>query len=132
MKKRIKIPLVILTVLVVLGAVGGLLFSRVVKKFETYLATVKINPVDLNTVSDGTYSARVNTGVIIVELEADVRDHTLRDIRLIEHRHGQGADAEKIIPRILEEQRIDVDTVSGATYSSLVIQDTLFRALTRR
>ena len=83
MKKRIKIPLVILTVLVVLGAVGGLLFSRVVKKFETYLATVKINPVDLNTVSDGTYSARVNTGVIIVELEADVRDHTLRDIRSI-------------------------------------------------
>lgn len=132
MKKRVKIPLIILAVLVVLGAAGGLLFSRVVKKFETYLATVEIKPVDLNTVSDGTYSARVNTGVIIVELEADVEDHILRDIRLIEHRQGQGAAAEKIIPRILEEQRIDVDTISGATYSSLVIQDTLARALTRR
>ncbi len=131
MKKRVKIPLIILAVLVIVIAAGGLLFSRVVKKFETYLATVEISPVNLDTVSDGTYRARVHTGVIIVELEADVKDHVLRDIRLIEHRHGQGAEAEKIIPRILEEQRIDVDTVSGATYSSLVIQDTLSRALSR-
>ena len=34
-----------------------------------------------------------------------------------------------LIYKILEEQRVDVDGISGATYSSLVIQDAVQKAL---
>ncbi len=129
MKKRYKVLLFILVLLVGAVAVGGVLIARATQRFETYLSTVEITPVDLGNVSDGTYHARVDTGVILVELQAVVMDHALRDITLLKHRNGQGTAAEAIIPRILREQRIDVDTVAGATYSSLVIQDALGRAL---
>lgn len=129
MKKRVKILLIIGALFLLCILTASLVFSHMARRLETYLSEVEITPVNLEQVADGTYSSRINTGVIIVELEVDIADHSIRDIRLIEHRNGRGSEAEKIIPRILGEQRIDVDTISGATYSSLVIQDALIKAL---
>lgn len=108
MKKRVKILLIFAAVLFLIITAASLIFSHMAGQLETYLSQVEITPVDL---------------------EVDITDHSIRDIRLIKHRNGRGSEAEKIIPRIIDEQRIDVDTVSGATYSCLVIQDALIKAL---
>ena len=129
MKKGLKITLIVLAVVVLIVAVLIIVFTSMAKGLEAYLEEVDIREVDLGTISDGTYHSRVNAGVIIVELEVDVKNHTIRDIRLLEHRNGQGGEAENIIPRIIEEQRINVDVISGASYSSLVIQDAVMKAL---
>lgn len=129
MKKRTRVVLISLGLLVVLGIAGGIVISKMVDRFSTYLDTVEIIPVDISAIGDGTYRGIVDTGVILVELEARIENHRIVDIRLLKHRNGQGEEAVRIIPRILEEQRIDVDTITGATYSSLVIQDALSRAL---
>lgn len=129
MKKRVKLMIAVIGFMAVIIIIGSVLISSLNSRLETYLEEVEITNVDLTRVADGTYTSRVNTGVIIVELEVDVKNHVITDIRLTEHRNGQGQDAEQIIPRIIEEQRIDVDTISGATYSSLVIQDAVSRAL---
>jgi uncharacterized protein with FMN-binding domain len=129
MKKGLKITLIVLAVVVLIVAVLIIVFTGMAKGLEAYLEKVDIREVDLGEISDGTYHSRVDAGVIIVELEVEVRNHAIRDIRLLEHRNGQGGEAEKIIPRIIEEQRINVDGISGATYSSLVIQDAVMKAL---
>ena len=129
MKKGIKITLIVLAVVVLIVAVLIIVFTSMAKGLEAYLEEVEIREVDLGTVSDGSYHSRVDAGVIIVELEVEVGNHAIRDIRLLEHRNGQGGEAENIIPRIIEEQRINVDGISGATYSSLVIQDAVMKAL---
>ncbi|NLN06880.1 MAG: FMN-binding protein [Firmicutes bacterium] len=45
------------------------------------------------------------------------------------HDHGRGAAAEKITDRIIAEQSLKVDTISGATYSSKVILKSVKKAL---
>jgi uncharacterized protein with FMN-binding domain len=129
MKKGLKITLIVLAVVVLIVAVLIIVFTSMAKGLDAYLEEVDIREVDLGAIRDGTYHSRVHAGVIIVELEVEVGNHAIRDIRLLEHRNGQGGEAENIIPRIIEEQRINVDVISGATYSSLVIQDAVMKAL---
>ena len=131
MRKGIKILIIVLAVLIAVGVTGTLIISNLAKGLDNYLANVEITPVDLDRIEDGTYPGHIDAGIIKVSLEVDVRDHVITDIRLLEHRNGQGGPAEKIIPRIIEEQRVDVDTISGATYSSLVIQGAVCKALER-
>ena len=56
-------------------------------------------------------------------------DGKISDIEIWEHRNERGGKAESIIEDILEEQRIDVDAVTGATNSSLVIEKACENAL---
>ena len=55
---------------------------------------------------------------------------TILELELIEHYNDRSAAANDLPNRILKEQRIDVDAVSGATSSSKVIQEAVFNALT--
>ncbi|MBN2049538.1 MAG: FMN-binding protein [Spirochaetales bacterium] len=129
MKKGIKILLVILIILAAIIIAGTVTVKKLAGGLENFLAEVVIEPVDLKNLADGTYPGKTDAGIIQVKLEVDVKDHRITDIRLLEHRNGQGGDAEELIPRIIAEQRVDVDTVSGATYSSLAILDAVEGAL---
>ena len=51
-----------------------------------------------------------------------IKNHAIAQIELLEHDHERGAKAESIIDTMITKQTIDVDTVSGATNSSLVIK----------
>ncbi|MCI8299875.1 MAG: FMN-binding protein, partial [Lachnospiraceae bacterium] len=44
--------------------------------------------------------------------------------------NGRGSRAEVVVDRIIEEQKIEVDAVSGATNSSTVIKKAVENALT--
>ena len=129
MKKGIKFLVISLTVLAIVIIVGTVMVRGMARGLEDFLAEVEIEPVDLRTVSDGTYHGSTDAGIIQVQLELDVKDHRITDIRLLKHRNGQGAEAEVLVSRVLQDQRIDLDTVSGATYSSLAILDALEGAL---
>lgn len=129
MKKGMKILVISLTVLVVIIIAGTVMVRGMARGLEDFLAEVEIETVDLRAVSDGTYHGSTDAGIIQVRLEVDVKDHRITDIRLLKHRNGQGAEAEVLVSRILQEQRIDLDTVSGATYSSLAILNAVEAAL---
>lgn len=49
----------------------------------------------------------------------------------MEHRHERGKAAEVVIEKIIKEQKIDVDAISGATNSSTVIKKAVENALKR-
>lgn len=47
----------------------------------------------------------------------------------MEHRHERGKTAETMTNKIVDEQRIDVDAVSGAANSSIVIKKAVAKSL---
>ena len=66
---------------------------------------------------------------IYAKVEVTVEDGEIVSINILEHRHERGKAAEKVIEKIIEEQKTDVDAVSGATNSSTVIKKAVENAL---
>ena len=54
-------------------------------------------------------------------VEVIIEGGRIEDIRLLDHGNGMGQPAEAIIEDVVEDQSLDVDSVSGVTYSSRVI-----------
>lgn len=50
-------------------------------------------------------------------------------IHILEHENERGQPAEAVVERIVAEQRINVDVVSGATNSSTVLKKAVEKAL---
>ncbi len=84
---------------------------------------------DLRKVADGIYRGEAGTIAISVTVDVFVTDHLITRIDLLEHKNGQGDEAEFIIEDILLKQSLEVDTISSATYSSLMILKAVDAAL---
>ena len=120
MSKRKKITLIIIALVLVLAAVGGGAYV-VVKNNQKTVYAIDIQDVDLALVQDGTYAGEYNAFPVSAKVEVTVTDHRITAIDLIKHNNGQGGDAEIIPQMVVDAQSLQVDTVSGATYSSKVI-----------
>jgi uncharacterized protein with FMN-binding domain len=64
-----------------------------------------------------------------VRVRATVSGGRIASIEILKHFNGQGKPAEAIVPRVVEAQSLGVDTVSGATHSSLTILKAIENAL---
>jgi uncharacterized protein with FMN-binding domain len=93
------------------------------------LEKIVITNPDLDKVSDGTYRGQSKVGPVRVTLDVTVKDRTITDIVIVRHFNGRGKKAEAIIPRIINAQSLEVDTISGATGSSKAILQAAERAL---
>ena len=81
---------------------------------------------------DGRYLGEAEHFPAKAKVEVVVRDGRVADVILLEHRYGQGGPAGDAIPgRIVEEQSTDVDAVSGATGSSILIMQAVEQAIDR-
>ena len=66
---------------------------------------------------------------IYAKVEVTVEDGEIVSINILEHRHERGKAAEAITNKIVDEQKIDVDAISGATNSSTVYKKAVENAL---
>ncbi len=64
-----------------------------------------------------------------ITVEVTVHSGEITGIRISEHGNERGKAAEAVAERIVLEQRIDVDAVSGVTNSSAVLKKTAENAL---
>jgi len=94
---------------------------------------IEIENINLDRVPDGAYYGSFESVLTAASVLVRIEDEHIVDIELINHVHSNGADAEKVLDRVLDEQCLDVDTVSGATTSSKVllkaVEDALVYAL---
>lgn len=67
---------------------------------------------------------------IYAKVEVTVQAGVITNIDILEHLNERGSRAEVVVDRIIEEQKIEVDAVSGATNSSTVIKKAVENALT--
>ncbi|MHB0896340.1 MAG: FMN-binding protein [Spirochaetales bacterium] len=127
MKAR-KTLIIIAAVFVAIFAIG----SGVKAKLESglkELAKTDIAEVDLASIADGVYSGSVSAFPVVVELKVRVKDHRIEAIDLIKHTNGQGKPAEALLAKVVQEQKINLDVISGATYSSKAILLAISNAL---
>ncbi len=86
--------------------------------------------VDFEKIKDGIYEGQYKSGPVKVVAKVKIRNQSVVDIELLQHRAWKGKKAETIIPnRIIEEQSTRVDAVSGATISSRVIMNAVQNAI---
>jgi uncharacterized protein with FMN-binding domain len=118
----------------VLGVIGflvisGSLFMAYTQDQLNTLSKTPVKTIDLASISDGTYTGSYSSFPVSVTLEVTVNDHQITQITILKHDNGQGKPAEAIVNTVIEAQSLQVDVVSGATYSSKVILKALEKAL---
>ena len=126
MKKGLKIFLIVIAVLLifVLGA-----YFMMKKSADDALSSIVYENVDMSQTNDGTYYGETDGGMVYAKVAVTIENHAIKKIDIIEHRNGKGAKAETIVDTMIESNNYDVDTVSGATFSSEVIKSAVSKAL---
>lgn len=129
MRKQTKILLIIFVIIASLTAFGIYMINKINQEMEV-LTISEIPEINLVQIDDGTYSGSFKSLLIKVQVEVTIQNHVITDIIILEHQNGQGDDADVIIDDVLLEQSINIDFISGATYSSKAILLAIGDALT--
>lgn len=101
--------------------------SKGMKNYDYF----NFNQINMSNISDGTYQGTEDGGIVKATVEVTIQNHIITDLKLISHQNGKGKPAESILATILDQNNLNVDTVSGATYSSNVIKAAIYNALQR-
>lgn len=104
---------------------------KVMNRNLAALAAASVGKVDIGALADGVYHGEYAVAPISVKLDVQVSGGKIMRIDLLEHRNGKGKPAEALLAAIVEQQKVDVDSVSGATYSSMALKKAVAAALTR-
>jgi len=86
---------------------------------------------DLSALADGIYQGECDNGLVFVRVEVEVQNQIISNIRILEHRNGMGQAAETIVNDVTRSQSLEVDAVSGATFSSQTILKAIENALSK-
>ena len=124
-----KIISVIILLFSLIGLICGAVYLKNVADYKRAIGETTFDEIDIADVSDGTYIGEYDVNFIYAKVEVTVEDGEIVSINILEHRHERGKAAETVIEKIIEEQKIDVDAVSGATNSSTVIKKAVENAL---
>ncbi len=128
MKKSLRALLLLILVGILLMTGVFVLMSSKVNELEKR----DYAGLDTTSIPDGVYRGEAEALLIKAEVEVSVRGGQLESIELIRHSHGRGEAAEIITEHMVEQNTVDVDTISGATASSVVIKAAVFDALEQK
>ena len=124
-----KIIIGITIAVVVIAAIFITLFSMSTSKLKKQLMATTIEDIELADVKDGEYKGEYDLKMISAKVSVFVKDSKIINIVIDEHKHGRKYGAEAILDKIKQAQSLDVDAVSGATGSSIVVRKAVELAL---
>ena len=130
MRKRIIIFIIAIAIIC-----AGIGLNKVIENMDQNLNTLtnmKIEDIDVSKISDGKYKGKFEMFPVSAEVDVTVKAHKISKIDLIKHVNGKGAAAEKIPDAVVKSGSLQVDVVSGATFSSKVILKAIENALKSR
>ncbi|EMS73218.1 FMN-binding protein [Ruminiclostridium cellobioparum] len=111
------------------GIFFGLRYYMQLQEYKKRIEGIVISRVDLSNVRDGSYRGSFDAIFVGAEVVVQVKNHTIERIDLVKHKNERGAKAEAIVDKIISEQSVTVDVISGATNSSKVILKAVENAL---
>lgn len=120
---RIIAAVLLITIIFSLG------YCMRVTRYKTAIKALTFKEVNLSQVPDGQYAGNCDVGLISATVNVDVKDSRIENIDLVKHKNEKGKAAEVIVGDIVQQQKIDVDAISGATNSSKVIKKAVENAL---
>ena len=116
-------------VLLMIGGIALAIYLKSVGDYKRAVAEISFSEVSPSQVADGVYIGECDVDFIYAKVSVVVENGTIRDISILEHKNGRGVSAETIVDTMLEAQSVDVDAVSGATNSSIVLKKAVENAL---
>lgn len=126
-KKKIIYRIIVIVLLIGLVCLG--IYLKQVKDYKQTVKNMTFKKVNISDIADGTYVGECNVNIISAKVEVTVKSGKISSINLLEHKNERGKTAEKVIDKVLNKQKVDVDAVSGATNSSKVIKKAIENAL---
>ncbi len=111
------------------GIFFGLRYYMQLQEYKKRIEGIVISRVDLSNIRDGSYRGSFDAIFVGAEVVVQVKNHTIERIDLVKHKNERGAKAEAIVDKIISEQSVTVDVISGATNSSKVILKAVENAL---
>lgn len=84
-----------------------------------------IGTVDLNTIADGEYIGVCQNKILFAVVKVEIQDHKIIGIEIVEHKASYMEQANQIAGTVCSEQSLEVDAISGATFTS----DTVLKAI---
>ena len=115
--------------LFLIGLVWGIIYLKSVADYKQAVKETTFVEINISDISDGVYIGEYDVNFIYAKVEVTVQNEEITNINILEHRHERGKAAEAITNKIMDEQKIDVDAISGATNSSTVIKKAVENAL---
>lgn len=131
MERKIKIIILSVLAVLVIGAVGGIIYLHQVNGYKEKVQAIEIGTVNLDNVKDGEYKGSCNVDFIEAEVLVKVKAHKIDKIDILKHKNGKGKPAEAIVDKVIDKQSLQVDAISGATNSSKVILKAIEDALNK-
>ena len=124
-----KIILFVIMLLLFVGFVWGIIYLKSVADYKQAVKETTFEEINISDIPDGVYIGEYDVNFIYAKVEVTVQNGEITNINILEHRHDRGKAAEAISNKIVDEQKIDVDAISGATNSSTVIKKAVENAL---
>ncbi len=120
-----KVVLLVIMLLLLIGLVWGIIYLKSVSDYKQAVKETTFEEINISDIPDGVYIGEYDVNFIYAKVEVTVQNGEITNINILEHRHERGKTAEVITDSIVDEQKIDVDAISGATNSSTVIKKRL-------
>ena len=124
-----KVAAAIITLAILVGAIILVVYLTQVADYKHSVSEISIEEINLPDIPNGVYIGECDVNFIYAKVEVTVENGEITNIRILEHKNERGQAAEAVVDRIVSEQRIDVDAVSGATNSSTVLKKAVENAL---
>ena len=124
-----KLLLCLLAALLLTGAVFGIRYLKSLSDYRRAVAEISFEGIDIADVRDGTYTGEYNVGFVYACVKVTVCGGVLESVEILQPENGRGTPADSINETMTELQSVYVDTVSGATNSSLVLEKAVENAL---
>ena len=126
MKKIVTILLIVFLLIAFLVTCSLSFMGKEMEEAKKELESIEAP--DLSLVEDGRYYGKEDTPLVKVEVEVTV-ENTISSISILRHENGKGKPGEAIVDAMIKSNTPDVELVSGATMSSLVIRSAVIDAL---
>ena len=127
-----KVALFAVMLLLLIDLVWGIIYLKSVADYKQAVKETTFEDINISDIPDGVYVGEYDVDFIYAKVEVTVQNGEITNINILEHRHERGKTAEVITDRIVDEQKTDVDAISGATNSSTVIKKAVENALKSR
>ncbi|UCE07720.1 MAG: FMN-binding protein [bacterium] len=120
-------------IIIISGIIIGILLamSSVMQYSQlVHYRSLPVNEIDLSNIDDGYYIGKVDYG-FEYEVKVHIKNHKIENIEIIKNRDSFYARlAEGIKHKIIREQKVNIDAVTGATTTSKVLMKAVETAIT--
>ncbi len=131
--KKITIIVIVCFVIFSLLITGGIIICGNISNNFKKLKNEQFGTISLHEVKDGVYFGSFHCFPLTAEVNVTISSHQITKIDILKHENGKGEAAEAVVDAVVEEQTLEVDAITGATYSSkiilLAIEDALKNAV---